>query len=112
MKSCRAALLVLIVVGALLIVQAFAADKKCDPNYDNFGKAFLGKYCTGCHASTLAGFARKGAPAGLNFETIDGAKKFAAKILKEAGGGKMPPAPPKPTADEKTKLKAWLDCDK
>jgi uncharacterized membrane protein len=97
---------------AVLAQVVWAAETKCDPNYDNFGKAFIEKYCLGCHSAAKSGLlARKGAPKDANFDKLEDIKKFRAKIIKLVGDGVMPPMSTKPAADEKAKVKAWLDCD-
>ncbi len=105
--------LAVLAILALAAAQAvLAADKACDPNYDNFGKAFVAKYCLGCHTSAKTGKDRMGAPKKTNFDAPADIKKAKADIVKMTiAKPAMPPMDPKPTDDEKAKLKAWLDCE-
>lgn len=86
--------------------------------YDNFGKAFMKKYCVQCHAATVSGSARNMAPADANFDTVEGVRKAIASIDARAAGGPafinrlMPPKGEyaKPTDDERLQLGEWLAC--
>lgn len=79
--------------------------------YANFGDAFLRNWCRGCHASTLSGDARSGAPEGIDFETLDDARMWADRIEARALGeqASMPPAGG-PSLDELELLRAWLEA--
>ncbi len=92
------------------VSQAKAAD--CTKTYENFGKTFMEKYCTYCHASAKTGkFARKGAPKGYDFDTVDGIKKEKTDIIEWVNVKKKMP-PKGPVSDqEQTDLKTWLDCE-
>ena len=87
------------------------------PTYDNFGKSFMGKYCVRCHSSTLKDAARNGAPAGHDFDRLDGILPVAEHIDQYAAIGPaamnqlMPPTDPKPTDDERRRLGEWLACE-
>jgi uncharacterized membrane protein len=99
-------------VAAAAWQMVFAADKTCDLTYDNFGRAFMQKYCVACHDSAKAAADRNGAPDKVNFDTAAGVKKAKSDIVKWViRESQMPPEPPRPTDDEKTKLKAWLTCE-
>jgi uncharacterized membrane protein len=84
--------------------------------YDSFGEAFLASYCTSCHASSLTGDARVGAPPGFDFDSLDGVRAHAADIDAHAGIGPladnraMPLADPEPSDDERRALAEWLAC--
>lgn len=90
--------------------QAKAAD--CTKTYDNFGKAFMEKYCTHCHSSAKKGkFARRGAPDGYDFDTVEGIKKEKGEIIEWVTVKKKMP-PKGPVSDqEQADLKAWIDCE-
>jgi uncharacterized membrane protein len=81
--------------------------------YDSFGKGFMEQYCVRCHTSAKASkFARSGAPLGADFDQIDAILKDKGEILKYTVEKKtMPPGDPKPAADERKKLKTWLECE-
>ncbi len=90
--------------------QATAAD--CAKTYANFGKAFMEKYCTNCHTSAKKGkFGRRGAPAGYDFDSVDGIKKEKTEIIEWVNVKKKMP-PKAPVSDqEQADLKTWLDCE-
>lgn len=84
--------------------------------YAAFGRSFFGTYCTGCHASTLTGAARLGAPPGYDFDTIEGVRAQALAIEQVAASGpaatntQMPFAGPMPTLAERELLGQLLAC--
>ena len=84
--------------------------------YDNFAKDFFSSYCTRCHATSVKGAARMGAPDDHNFETLDGIKEAMDHVDEVAGSGpkatntKMPPDGAKPSMTERQKLAEWLAC--
>jgi len=115
MKSRKKLLLLL---GTLLIfsiaLNAATAVRAmdCTTTYENFGKAFMEKYCLRCHDSAKKGIARNGAPGGVNFNDPKSISGEKAGIIKYAANKKsMPPSDPKPSDDERAKLKEWLDCE-
>src|SRR5690349_21149086 len=72
--------------------------------YETFARDFMGKYCTRCHASTLAASARNGAPSHHDFDTLAGLRATPTEHLDEqAAAGPvhvntaMPPTAPKPS---------------
>jgi len=90
----------------------------CDDSlsYANDIKPIVEKYCTRCHASTVKGTARMGAPADHNFDSESGILEAAAHIDEQAGSGPngtnvvMPPSDPKPSTDERATLSKYLAC--
>lgn len=84
--------------------------------YASFGQGFFGSYCQGCHASTVTGAARKGAPADHVFDQVEDIRLLAEHIDELAGAGPavvntvMPPDDPKPSENERTQLGEWLAC--
>ncbi|MBA3392821.1 MAG: hypothetical protein H0T89_09260 [Deltaproteobacteria bacterium] len=104
-----------------------------DPNtltYENFGRPFMEKYCTQCHASTLPRSMRNGAPLFHDFDSLLGVLQVANHIDEQAGHGPnaensfMPPARcpaepgeapttdcMKPSAEERRNLALWLACE-
>jgi uncharacterized membrane protein len=93
--------------------RASAEEMPCAVTYDAFGKGFMEQYCVRCHVSTKTSkFARAGAPLGKDYDVMDTIYKDKAEILKLAADQKkMPPDDPKPSADERAKLKTWLECE-
>lgn len=85
-------------------------------SYATFGEPFARHYCVVCHASTVSGPARAGAPVGLDFDSVGGLRAAAARIDRVAAAGPdhtntdMPPGNPRPSLDERTRLGAWLAC--
>ena len=84
--------------------------------YASFGQQFMTTYCTRCHASTLTGAARMGAPEFHDFDTIEGIRAVADHIDEQAGAGPdatnvaMPPTGSMPTLDQRKMLAEWIAC--
>ena len=86
--------------------------------YTSFGKAFMDQYCVSCHASSLSGAARQGAPSDHDFDTLALVHATEAEHIDEnAAAGpnavntEMPPAGSKaPSEEERRKLGEWLAC--
>lgn len=80
-------------------------------DYDNFGEPFLLDWCAGCHSAGLPLNMRQMAPADVNFDTLDGARRFADRIAARATGpmANMPPAGG-PSAEERAMLAEWIAC--
>lgn len=106
--------------------------------WDNFGKAFMYKYCVNCHDSALPISKRNGAPLYHDFDTLLGVLEVATgpvnHIDEQAGwgpkahnnfmpgagtngrcpsqlGGPLDEACPEPTGEERTELAQWLACE-
>lgn len=103
--------------------------------WDNFGMAFMFKYCTNCHDSQLGIGQRNGAPLFHDFDTLLGVLEVPDHIDEQAGwgpnahndfmpgggtGGRCPSQPgglldencPAPTGEERTNLSQWLACER
>jgi hypothetical protein len=84
----------------------------------DFGRAFFGRYCTGCHGSAVIGAARSGAPPGVNWDTPESIRAQRHWIDAFAGRGPgasnedMPPewVPVQPTSAERQLLARWIAC--
>ncbi len=117
MKAYPKFLSVLVALFALaLLAQIGVATLRADDckfTYESFGKAFLEKYCNGCHSSTKTGLARKGAPAGYDFDKPELIAKEKKEIVEwTVEKKKMPPLlSAKPTDAERAQVKTWLDCE-
>ena len=77
-------------------------------------KPLLDAHCVSCHASTVHGDARHGAPDGKDYDTYDGAKAAEPKLTGKVEGDTMPidAATSQPTplsAPDKALFQAWLD---
>ena len=99
--------------------------------YDNFGRDFMERYCTWCHASTIPRSQRHGAPLYHDYDSLLGVLQTPDHIDEQAGFGPaaendfMPPERcpttaggaldrncPQPTADERRKLAEWIACER
>jgi uncharacterized membrane protein len=80
-------------------------------DYSNFGEPFLLDWCAGCHSAALPANMRQMAPAGVDFDSIEGVRQFQARILAR-GAGAMPTMPPAggPSAEERAMLAEWIEC--
>ena len=84
--------------------------------YANFGQAFFASYCQRCHASTVTGAARMGAPSDHTFDMVQDIQLLAEHIDELAAAGpnafntEMPPDGAKPTDSERNRLGEWLAC--
>jgi hypothetical protein len=86
--------------------------------YEGFGAPFMTTYCTSCHASTLSGDARQGAPLYHDFDSLDGILPVADHVDWKAAAGPdatnelMPiGSGPVPTLAERQQLGEWLACE-
>ena len=111
-----------------------AACPSPDPltlTWDSFGRDFMARFCTACHASTLPRSQRNGAPIFHDFDTLLGVRKVIDHVDEQAGfgpdahntfmpGDRCPSVPggpldkpcDQPTAAERTQLAQWLACEK
>ncbi len=83
--------------------------------YENFGASFFTAYCLRCHSEANVGdFARRDAPTGINYDTLDGIRDFRERIRMRAGiQGDMPPLllpTPRPSQNGRIHLLQWIDC--
>jgi hypothetical protein len=86
--------------------------------WETFGQEFMATYCTECHASTLEGAERQGAPLYHDFDTLEGVLPVLDHVDWKAAAGPgatnelMPPAGnPTPTLAERQQLGEWLACE-
>ncbi|HEY8377484.1 MAG TPA: hypothetical protein VIK91_13405 [Nannocystis sp.] len=115
------------VILALTLAPACEGEEEATPSgavcpndstlmWENFGQAFMTTYCTRCHATTLTGAARQGAPGDHNFEAVELVREQAEHIDWTAAAGPdrvntaMPIGAPTPTEEERRKLGEWLAC--
>mgnify|MGYP000606101104 CR=1 FL=1 len=84
--------------------------------YAGFAKGFMDAYCTRCHASSLHGADRHGAPSFHDFDTLYGIKAVYDHVDETTAAGPaatntgMPPDWPAPTVAERTQLGEWIAC--
>jgi len=85
-------------------------DREPPLTYDNFGKAYIGKWCTGCHSVYLREGQRSQAPADVNLDTYEDIMAFVdridARAVQTTG---MPPGGGTSQA-EVDLLGEWLRC--
>jgi hypothetical protein len=95
-----------------------ASDAPSD-TWQTFASTFAATYCTPCHAATLSGSERQGAPEGQDLDSLDAARAVGAAHLDAmAGAGPlgvhtaMPPSSfsPQPTLAERERFARWLAC--
>lgn len=88
-----------------------AACRDVDLTWENFGRSFMRKNCTGCHSSKHHGDDRVGAPEGVDFDTYDGVLNDVEGIeLRSILSSTMPPAT-ELSALERANLDEWLRCE-
>jgi uncharacterized membrane protein len=120
-KKIRALLFTLLAVGATAAASCSSEDEETTlptvdcatatvPTFANV--TVFSAVCTGCHASTKTGTARKNAPVGLDFDTFTAAQPHAQKAVSEVFDGSMPPNGANATLTEtqKQELYAWGLC--
>jgi len=117
-EACR----LLLCSGVLFLVACppqAEEEEECPPEsiltWDNTGGPFLLSYCTECHSEHLSGQeARKGAPAGIDFNTRDRALALSDGIRATAleSGPRQIVMPPelRIPQDEKDRMGQWLAC--
>jgi len=85
--------------------------------YTNFGRSFMEAYCTRCHAASLRGADRQGAPSFHDFDTLFGVRAVFDHIDETTAAGpaatntSMPPDSPAPTLAERQQLGEWIACN-
>ena len=87
-------------------------EDPCGPGatWSGFGQGFLLSYCTACHAESVTGDLRHGAPDGVDFDTLENTRTWAERIrVRTLETQDMPPAGG-PLDDERTLFETWLDC--
>jgi uncharacterized membrane protein len=85
----------------------------CPYKLENFGKAFLEKYCYACHSSSKKGeIDREGAPKGMDYDNPEVIGRTKDKMIELVSAKKkMPKDPPKPTDEERANFQKWLECE-
>jgi len=86
-------------------------------DYDCFARGFFESYCVRCHASTLTGAARNGAPPDVNLDSRAAiTPAIAARVDRVAAAGPtrintfMPLSGPAPSDEERDRLGEWIAC--
>ena len=103
----------LILFGLIILTGCESADLgECPTNSDTqqaAGRAVVESDCNGCHASTVEGQARQGAPSGLDFDNLATVRDEAGELYEEVVDGSMPPGAPLPDAKAED-VRVWLAC--
>jgi uncharacterized membrane protein len=84
-----------------------------DLTYENFGQPFFNLYCSSCHAASVTGNARQGAPRDDVFDSVEQIRGSANGIAAETVSSKRMPddgASAQPSDDERKLLGEWLSC--
>lgn len=90
-------------------VQQTSCTSAAPVTFDRDIKPWAAEFCTRCHATTLGGGARAGAPPDVNLDTYAAAAASAASSDYHVQNGSMPPGPPKPTAAERETFHCWVE---
>lgn len=100
----------------LLACGADDQDRRIDPGeaascgtWESVGQPVLLDACTACHGSGLAGEARHGAPAGVDLDTLQGARAWSSQIAAAVSSGDMPPGGGL-SSEAAERLLTWIDC--
>jgi uncharacterized membrane protein len=82
------------------------------PTYTGQVAALLEARCLGCHASTLSGEARQGAPEGLDLDDLARLEPHLEQVADAITAGWMPPSDGAPltTREERSLVAAWRAC--
>lgn len=98
----------LLLIGCGEDVPAIDCDTTDVPAY---AEVSIWPSCTNCHASTLTGADRMGAPEGVDYDTYEAAVANADAAVEEVAEGKMPyPDGSGVSEEEKQSLYAWVEC--
>ncbi len=89
---------------------ACETPEESQETWETIGQPFTLTYCTGCHAAALTGDARRGAPEGVDLDTLADAQSWAARLRTRVIEERDMPPGGGPTAEEYERLAAWLDC--
>jgi uncharacterized membrane protein len=108
-------------VVAALVTLLICCGTKSDPvggspadglpdtvTYTQHIRPLLEANCTGCHASTLQGANRNGAPTGVDFDTYANAVQSAERGNARIQAGSMPPSGGL-SPDDKVLFQEWVD---
>lgn len=94
---------------------ASLAERPCPGDnaldYEGFGGPFVLTWCTGCHSAIFPDGERQGAPAGIDFDTIEGIRAHADRMWARAADQNhtMPPVGG-PADSLRSDLGQWLAC--
>jgi hypothetical protein len=97
--------------GAASLIPGRACPSGSTLTYESFGEPFFNDWCTGCHSSALSADARRGAPVGVDYDSLAGIRAHLPQIWARAADNNatMPPAGG-PTAPLRQSLGDWVAC--
>jgi hypothetical protein len=78
--------------------------------YQTVGQPFALNYCTGCHSQHLPEGSRFGAPAGVDFDTLEGIRTHSDRFLARAVVDRDMPPGGGPSDQELEDLSWWVAC--
>jgi uncharacterized membrane protein len=83
-----------------------------DLTYASFGNDFMDKYCASCHAASVKGSARMGAPGDDVYDTLAQIKADKKDLKHEVSSKAMPFPTAKvfPSQAERDQFVQWIDC--
>ncbi len=91
--------------------QASPGDPIDGDNLDNFALPLLAQFCTRCHASTLSGDDRNGAPIGFDWDVEASIRAELPRIRNAVGVFNfMPVNPPLLSCEQRQRLVRWIDA--
>jgi hypothetical protein len=80
-------------------------------DYATFAAPFFETFCVRCHATTVVGMAREGAPDGRDWDEAATLRMFLPEIRLWVGEvNQMPIGDPQPSCDERRRLVRWIDA--
>jgi len=83
----------------------------CEVGYEDFAGPFVLNWCVGCHSSSLVGEAeRKKAPEGVDFDTLEGLRKYGVNARAFVVDLELMPPLGGPTREERELFGKWIDC--
>ncbi len=83
----------------------------CEVGYEDFAGPFVLNWCVGCHSSSLEGeAARKKAPDGVNFDTLEGLRQYGDKARAVVVDLQMMPPLGGPSQEDRELFGKWIDC--
>jgi cytochrome c5 len=89
---------------------ALACKQGTRLTYENYGSAFMTRYCSSCHSDQIAGKERGGAPVAANFDNHVDIKTWRSRIYVQAVAGTAMPPFNLLSPDERKVFGEWIKC--
>lgn len=91
--------------------QASPGDPIDGDTFTGYAQPMFQQFCTRCHASTLTGAARNGAPVGFDWDVESAVRAQLPRIRGAVGVlNFMPLNEPRPTCADRQRLVRWIDA--